>query len=326
MLAAAQTSSSPEGTARRISDVRPPLLEASVLGAATARLEDLFAAHGVPESHGAGHAQRVLAHTRLALEAAGAQPSRSARLALLLAALLHDSDDRKYFGKSGNAETILAEVLDGHPEGREVAATALEAISYVSASANGNSVSAAARADPLLLYPRHADRLEAIGEVGVVRCWQYSREIGRALYTADTPCPASDAQVFQIAAPERFAAYQARGTSASMIDHFFDKLLHLAAPLVQHSNLYISALGINRTSPLLEVCLASRPEGLEERLALARTRVEAGVERAARPGHRKTDAASDHFCHQPRARPAVRLAIVPPRRSTGTHRRWRAAE
>ena len=266
MLAAAQTTTLPP-------------LEASVLDAATERLEGLFAAHGVPESHGSGHAQRVLAHTRLALEAAvqlDTQPSPSARLALLLAALLHDSDDRKYFEKSDNAETILAEVLDDYPEGRAVAASALEAISYVSASANGNSVSAAARADPLLLYPRHADRLEAIGEVGVVRCWQYSREVGRALFTTDTPRPASAAQVFQIATPERFAAYQARGTSASMLDHFYDKLLHLAAPLVRHPNHYIRALGTLRGLPLTEVCLASRPEGLGARLELARARAEVG--------------------------------------------------
>lgn len=44
-------------------------------------------------------------------------------------------------------------------------------INYVSASSNGNSVPERATANPELLWVRFSDRLEAIGTIGIVRCF-----------------------------------------------------------------------------------------------------------------------------------------------------------
>ena len=52
-------------------------------------------------------------------------------------------------------------------------------ISYVSASDNGNSIPERARSNPELLWVRFSDRLEAIGMIGAVRCYQYNEEKGR---------------------------------------------------------------------------------------------------------------------------------------------------
>jgi len=58
-----------------------------------------------------------------------------------LAALLHDADDRKYFGESSaNAEKIILESLEEHTAQTEILSESLEMIGYVSASSNGNNV------------------------------------------------------------------------------------------------------------------------------------------------------------------------------------------
>lgn len=246
-------------------------------------LEVLFEEHSIPESHGISHARRVFAHTHAALASHSDPVDRATQQAVLLAALLHDADDRKYFNSEAvnsdsqadniNAARILDEVLATSADRDVIRSTALEAISYVSASKNGNSIPQAALQNPVLLFPRWADRIEAIGEIGVVRCWQYTTEVGRPLYTEDTPCPSLASEALALASPALFEEYQARGKSASMVDHFFDKLIQVARPLAEHANPYISAQGRLGLEPLLEICVAPRPEGLEARIELAKARV-----------------------------------------------------
>jgi uncharacterized protein len=73
-----------------------------------------------------------------------------------------------------------------------------------------------------------ADRLEALGETGVERCLAYARHKQLPLATADTLLAHTDADIDRIATPERFAAYASgRVSSVSVIDHFWDKLLHI---------------------------------------------------------------------------------------------------
>merc|ERR1712232_84714 len=85
---------------------------------------------GIPESHGLGHASRVLDHVENALAAARIAAEETQRrqipawrcMAIRLAALLHDADDRKYFrdcpkGSYPNAEALMREAL-GSEEGK----------------------------------------------------------------------------------------------------------------------------------------------------------------------------------------------------------------
>lgn len=252
---------------------------AAIIGAAAEKLEELFAAHNVPPSHGIDHARRVLSHARGALDSDETPVEDPLYVAVLLAALLHDADDRKYFETSdyANASSILDAALADVDGAAQVRAHALTAIGFVSASRNGNHIPVEAKDTPQLLYPRWADRLEATGEIGVVRCWEYTLEVGRPLFLEDSPRPGSAEEALRLATPERFAEYQARGESASMIDHYFDKLLHLVEPFVGHPNPYLASVGALRAEPLFEVCVAPRPRALEARLELARSRVKAGA-------------------------------------------------
>ena len=61
----------------------------------------------------------------------------------------------------------MSEVVDN----KQVIDEAVLMISYVSASGNGNSVPQECIERPYLLWPRFSDRLEAIGTIGMVRCF-----------------------------------------------------------------------------------------------------------------------------------------------------------
>lgn len=106
----------------------------------------------------------------------------------------------------------------------------LEMIGYVSASSNGNTVPERAVANPELLWARFSDRLEAIGTIGMVRCYQYNTElkIPRPLSCEQTPRPKTVEEVWANVIPARFDKYMEKKESDSMMDHYYDKLLHVA--------------------------------------------------------------------------------------------------
>jgi len=222
---------------------------------ATERLGVLLDRAGVDDAHGLGHALAVLAHVDRALECADPQIGPERALAVRLAALLHDADDRKLFKHSVGHENA-ARILRECGVDPQVAAYALRCIALVACSANGDACPPEARAAPELLWPRWADRLEATGDVGVVRCWQYNRACGAPIALESTPRPTDARQVWKYATPERYAAYQASGRSSSMLDHFYDKLLHVANPpadVVRNS--YLESAAAERAAPLVAVCL-----------------------------------------------------------------------
>lgn len=69
---------------------------------------------------------------------------------------------------------------------------ALRMIELCSASKNGNTVPDDAVLNPELLWVRWCDRLEAIGIIGAIRCYQYSMEQNRILdVPGTTPRPKS---------------------------------------------------------------------------------------------------------------------------------------
>jgi uncharacterized protein len=93
----------------------------------------------------------------------------------------------------------------------------------VSCSKNGNSWKGAE--DEYMLYPRFADRLESLGEIGIVRCWLYTSHVERPLFTDETLRPTTREELKKVASSERFQTHGKESTT--FIDHFYDKLLHL---------------------------------------------------------------------------------------------------
>ncbi|CAE7666558.1 unnamed protein product [Symbiodinium pilosum] len=235
--------------------------EDPVISAARKGLQDLCAEHEVPESHGVGHALRVLEHVNKALAASTGVILQSRKQAVRLAALLHDADDRKIFktevslqAANANARSIMA----GAGAHTDIINEAASMIDLVSCSKNGNSVPSAALESPELLWPRWADRLEATGEIGILRCWQYNQEVGTPTVMPETPRPQTEAEVWALATNDRFERYQSSGgKSISMLDHYYDKLLRVACPpLDVVQNAYLEQEMAVRAKPLVQICLA----------------------------------------------------------------------
>jgi len=142
---------------------------------------------------------------------------------IVAAALLHDADDPKLFATRDYANARGALSLAGvFPA---TAAHIINCIKLVSCSTQAY-YEVEIDIQPWMLVARDADRLDAIGIGGVVRCLEYGDSIGRPLAVRDTPLPRTRAELLQCVDVERFERYKRGVPSASTIDHFFDKLVH----------------------------------------------------------------------------------------------------
>ena len=107
-----------------------------------------------------------------------------------MTAILHDCDDRKYFPQStvlgvGNTFANAKRVLTTAGVSHEDSARVIRWIGLVSASTNRDS--AAPIGEPWwCLLPRLADRAEAIGAIGVLRCLEVTLKLGQPLFTSST--------------------------------------------------------------------------------------------------------------------------------------------
>merc|ERR1712154_543914 len=212
-----------------------PSIETAILAQVTDKLNVLFTSMKMPESHGLNHSKTVLANMEKTISAAAPEYSShltpAKLLTLRLAALLHEADDHKYFKTSvhfDNARKICEESIpDSVEEKQKIISEVVQMISFVSASAHGNSVPEVAKTDPTFLWPRYCDRLESIGVIGAVRCYQSTG-----------------------------------GKSVSMMDHYYDKLLHVGKfdPAVVRSS-YLEGEAKRRVKPLVELCLEAGRSG-----------------------------------------------------------------
>ncbi len=155
----------------------------AIIQAAIEYVKELFA--GNSDGHGADHTMRVY-HNALSLLEAYPEADR---FVSLLAALLHDADDHKLFDTENNenARAFLKE-KDLDAETIEQICTIIDAVSF--------SKNRGKRPETLEgKIVQDADRLDAIGAIGIARTFAYGGKVGR---------PLSDS-----------------------IEHFYDKLLLL---------------------------------------------------------------------------------------------------
>jgi len=215
-----------------------------MLSRARILLKNLLENSNIDNGHGIDHADAVLAHTINALKEEDLD--NDTKLCIQLAALLHDADDRKFFPRNYNNEnskTILKQIGLDQANIKLV----LKMINLVSCSKNGNN-----SVEPeWLLIPRAADRLEAMGQIGIKRAHDYNIHTDRPLFLDSTPRATNVKELMEIANPERFQKY--KGTSNSMIDHFYDKLLHIN--VLNIKNKYLNEIAEKRHLELIEYCL-----------------------------------------------------------------------
>lgn len=154
------------------------------------------------------HIYRVWQLSRQIARHEGADPE-----VVELAALLHDIADWKFHGGDESvgpreAERLLVE--EGAPQ--QVIAPVVEivaSISFKGAGVSGGMRTLAGRC------VQDADRLDALGAIGIARCFAYGGHAGRLLHDPDVP-PVLHASA---------AAYKAaKGTS---LNHFYEKLFLL---------------------------------------------------------------------------------------------------
>ena len=221
-----------------------------VLDNACSLLNDVFTLNNVSVCHGIEHAKQVMYHAFCALQSF--ETDRVIKLTqikkedILLAALLHDADDAKFFPEHNNCENVRT-ILQTYKSIENV----VNMIKMVSSSKNGDNIPYDIIDSDLLLIPRYADRLEALGLIGVDRCYTYNKTISKPLYIESTPKPTTEEDIWKYATIERYKAY--RGYSASMIDHYYDKLLHLNNFPITNS--YFTEQCLIRQKPLIELLL-----------------------------------------------------------------------
>ena len=185
-----------------------------LIAATAAHMEQLFAGEG--SGHDWAHIRRVwLMARRLAAAEPGADT-----LVTELGALLHDIADWKFHGGDYEAGPRAARawlVDQGAPE---------DLIQRVETVIREVSFKGLGVATPVSLLEaalvQDADRLDAIGAIGIARAFAYGGHKGRPLH---------DPAVLPVA-HDSFASYQKN--TAPTLNHFYEKLLHLKDRL--HTN------------------------------------------------------------------------------------------
>ncbi len=145
------------------------LMNDATIPATIAYIQDLF--RGNSGGHDAEHSLRVY---RNALRIAESEKGRDTEI-VALAALLHDADDHKLFQKEVNANA--RSFLNAQKVAPEKIERVCEAINAVSFSQNRGR-------RPETIEGRivqDADRLDALGAIGIARTFAYGGEHGRSL-------------------------------------------------------------------------------------------------------------------------------------------------
>jgi uncharacterized protein len=129
-----------------------------------------------------------------------------------ITALLHDTTDSKFSGDNPeNGYKMINDFMEKN-EMSDINGRVIEVIKNISFS---NKTIAGEQSDPLLLVVQDADRLDAIGAIGIARAFNYGGFRNNAIYNPEV-----------VASAENGKNLRPHGTS-STISHFYEKLLLL---------------------------------------------------------------------------------------------------
>lgn len=154
-------------------------------------------------SHDFQHIERVYNNALAILKT---EPSANEKI-VCLSVLLHDVSDSKYTTDKSNEERILNE-LELTADERKHIQTVIAEVSF-----NGGNELPATTIESKIV--RDADRLDAIGAVGIARTFAYGGAKGRKLY--------DDSEEVRFQMTEE----QYRSQSTASVTHFYEKLLLL---------------------------------------------------------------------------------------------------
>ncbi|MET4073202.1 HD domain-containing protein [Hymenobacter sp. UYCo722] len=178
-----------------------------IITSTAAHIEHLFDGEG--SGHDWAHIRRVWLMAR---RLASTEPGADAQVTEL-AALLHDIADWKFHDGDYEAGPRAARAwLISQGADEELTARVETVIREVSFKGLGVATPVSSREAALV---QDADRLDAIGAIGIARAFAYGGHKGRPLHDPAVPPVAHDS----------FASYQKN--TAPTLNHFYEKLLHL---------------------------------------------------------------------------------------------------
>lgn len=156
-------------------------------------------------SHDFQHIERV---RKNAFDIAETEPSANKEI-IELAVLLHDVSDPKYATEEKLEEERIIKQLDISDEKVALVKEVIQAISF----SGGHEVEAKSIEAKIV---RDADRLDAIGAVGIARTFAFGGAKGRLLYDAsETP-------------RDNMSVEEYRTKETASVTHFYEKLLKLS--------------------------------------------------------------------------------------------------
>ncbi|KAJ4362629.1 hypothetical protein N0V95_001434 [Ascochyta clinopodiicola] len=142
-------------------------------------------------SHDYQHILRVVSNAHLILrDELTTNPSTYDTTSLFLAALLHDVGDHKYAKPGQDTTNQVRDILLSHgaePALADKVQTIVHNVSYTNEVRNPTSVIAVLAQHPELAIVQDADRLDAIGAIGIGRCFSFGaakfpdQAMGRAI-------------------------------------------------------------------------------------------------------------------------------------------------
>lgn len=154
-------------------------------------------------SHDWQHIERVRQNARLLME-----KEQADALIVEMAVLLHDVSDPKYRKPGEDLESEILQDLDLTSGQREKIKAVIDSVSFK----GGNGVEAASIEAEIV---QDADRLDAIGAVGIARTFAYGGAKGRRLYD------------WKEQPRQKMTEEEYRSKPTSSATHFYEKLLLL---------------------------------------------------------------------------------------------------
>lgn len=154
-------------------------------------------------SHDFQHIERVYQNALAILQS---EPTADAEV-VKIAVLLHDVSDKKYTDSKEQEEQLIAELPLSEDKKQHIR----DCIAQVSFN-GGNELEATSLEAKIV---RDADRLDAIGAIGIARTFAYGGAKGRKLYDKDEEARTNMSE----------SEYRQKNTSS--VTHFYEKLLLL---------------------------------------------------------------------------------------------------
>lgn len=156
--------------------------------------------------HDFAHTQRVMRLAELIAEREGADIELCT-----LSALLHDVDDYKLTGQNIGSSSRACALLIKYGYSEEIISAVSEIIRTVSYKGRDSEVPKTLEGKVV----QDADRLDALGAVGIARAFQYGGAHSRKMYDPSDPPKAE------------MSADEYVNSRSTTVNHFYEKLLHI---------------------------------------------------------------------------------------------------